>query len=139
MDGEQLDVADGSFSAVLCGFGIFFMPDPDRAAAGFHRALAPGGTVAISTWGAEDDRWSWEDDLFADVVVPRRALQRPFDRRTTSARCSAAPASTTSWFDAEHHEVRLADADEWWAWKWSYSLRGVLEQLSTGTTRPRAP
>ena len=23
----------------------------------------------------------------------------------------------------------LADADEWWAWKWSYSLRGVLEQL----------
>jgi len=26
--------------------------------------------------------------------------------------------------------VRLADADEWWAWKWSYSLRGVLEQLS---------
>ena len=28
-----------------------------------------------------------------------------------------------------HHEVRLSGADEWWAWKWSYSLRGVLEQL----------
>ena len=23
----------------------------------------------------------------------------------------------------------LSDADEWWAWKWSYSLRGLLEQL----------
>ena len=29
----------------------------------------------------------------------------------------------------EQHEVHLADADEWWAWKWSYSLRGILEQL----------
>ncbi len=28
-----------------------------------------------------------------------------------------------------HHEVRLAGAEEWWAWKWSYSLRGVLEQM----------
>jgi hypothetical protein len=24
---------------------------------------------------------------------------------------------------------RAADADEWWTWKWSYSLRGILEQL----------
>jgi hypothetical protein len=28
------------------------------------------------------------------------------------------------------HEVFLADADEWWAWKWSYSLRGMLEQVA---------
>ena len=28
------------------------------------------------------------------------------------------------------HDVVLADADEWWAWKWSFSFRGVLEQLS---------
>jgi ubiquinone/menaquinone biosynthesis C-methylase UbiE len=80
MDAENLDVRDGSFSVVLCGFGIFFLPDPEHALAGFRRSLAAGGTVGLSTWGAEDERWSWEDDLLADVVVERRAVSRPFDR-----------------------------------------------------------
>jgi ubiquinone/menaquinone biosynthesis C-methylase UbiE len=126
MDGEQLDVANGAFSVVLCGFGIFFMPDPDRAAAGFRRALAAGGTVAISTWGAEDDRWSWEDDLFADVPVARRAVQQPFDRADDLGSLLGRAGFDDVVVSAEQHEVRLADADEWWAWKWSYSLRGVL-------------
>ena len=51
MDAEHLDVPDGSFSVVLCGFGIFFLPDPERAAAGFRRALAGGGRLGVSTWG----------------------------------------------------------------------------------------
>ena len=129
MDAEQLDVSAGAFSVVLCGFGVFFLPDPERAMAGFHRALATGGTVAVSTWGPEDDRWAWEDDLLADVVVERRAVRRPFDRTDELAELLG-----TDFEDVvvmtESHEVQLADADEWWAWKWSYSLRGVLEQLS---------
>ena len=80
MDAEHLDVPDASFASVLCGFGIFFLPDPERAVGGFHRALVPGGSVGLSTWGAEDERWAWEDELLADVVVERRAVQRPFDR-----------------------------------------------------------
>jgi ubiquinone/menaquinone biosynthesis C-methylase UbiE len=130
MDGERLEVPDGSFSVVLCGFGIFFMPHPDEAVTGFHRALAPGGTVAISTWGAEDGRWSWEDDLFADVVVARRAVQQPFDRADHLGSLLLDAGFDDVEVRAEHHDVRLADADEWWAWKWSYSLRGVLEQLA---------
>ncbi len=29
----------------------------------------------------------------------------------------------------EVYDVDISDEAEWWAWKWSYSLRGVLEQL----------
>ncbi len=129
MDAEQLDVPAGSFSVVLCGFGVFFLPDPERALAGFLRALAPGGSVGLSTWGAEDERWSWEDDLLADVVVERRAVRRPFDRPADLDALLRGAGFEDVIVQAEHHEVRLADADEWWAWKWSYSLRGMLEQL----------
>jgi ubiquinone/menaquinone biosynthesis C-methylase UbiE len=129
MDGEQLDVPEGSFSTVLCGFGIFFLPDPERAVAGFHRALGAGGSVALSTWGAEDERWSWEDDLLADVVVERRAVRRPFDRADDLEELLRGAGFEDVVVRIEHHDVSLADADEWWAWKWSYSLRGLLEQL----------
>ena len=129
MDGEQLDVPNGSFSTVLCGFGIFFLPDPERAVAGFHRALGADGTIGLSTWGAEDERWSWEDDLLADVVVERRAVRRPFDRPDDLEALLRGAGFEDVAVRTEHHDVTLADADEWWAWKWSYSLRGILEQL----------
>jgi hypothetical protein len=29
--------------------------------------------------------------------------------------------------------VLFADEDTWWAWKWSYSLRGILEQQDEET------
>ena len=34
-DAEQLDVGADSFDLVLCGFGVFFFPDPARAVAEF--------------------------------------------------------------------------------------------------------
>jgi SAM-dependent methyltransferase len=132
MDAERLDVPDDSFSVVLCGFGIFFLPDPERATAGFRRALAAGGTLGVSTWGAEDERWSWEDDLLADVVVEHRAMKRPFDRPDDLDELFRHAGFDDVVVNVEHHEVCLADADEWWAWKWSYSLRGILEQLEPG-------
>ena len=45
MDAEQLDFDDGSFDAVLCSFGVFFFPSPERAVAEMHRVLVSGGTV----------------------------------------------------------------------------------------------
>lgn len=114
---------------MLCGFGIFFLPDAERALAGFHRALVPRGTLGVSTWGADDARWAWEDELLADVVVERRAMQRPFDRPDDLDALLRGAGFVDVVVRTEQHDVQLADADEWWAWKWSYSLRGILEQL----------
>ena len=128
MDAEHLAVADAAYDATLCAFGIFFFPEPERAAAELSRVLRPGGVVALSTWGAEDERWSWEDELLAMLKPGRRAIVRPFDDPDDVEALLVGAGFEAVSCQVEEREVRFADADAWWAWKWSYSLRGVLEQ-----------
>ena len=49
-DAEELDFADASFDRVLCGFGVMFFPDQDRALRQMHRVLKPSGRLGVSTW-----------------------------------------------------------------------------------------
>ena len=128
-DAEDLRVEPASFDRVLCAFGLFFLPNPDAAVAGFRRALRPAGRVAVSTWGEEDARWAWEDGLFADLPVTRRAIAQPLDDPDALRSLLEGAGFSDVAVTIERHDVVLADADEWWAWKWSYSLRGLLEQL----------
>ena len=79
MDAEHLDLPDAAYDVALCAFGLFFFPDPEAAMAEVFRVLRPGGTVAVSTWGPEDERWSWEDDVLSTLNADRRAVVRPFD------------------------------------------------------------
>ena len=51
-DAETLPIADASFDAALCGLGLMYVPDPDRALAEMHRTLRPGGRAAAAVWGA---------------------------------------------------------------------------------------
>ena len=129
MDAEQLDFPAESFDVVLCAFGVFFLPDPERAMAGFRRVLVPGGTVALSSWGADDPNWAWEAALLADIEVEQRPVRRPFDQADELDALLRNAGFDDVHVEASHHETRFADAEEWWAWKWSYSFRGVLEQL----------
>lgn len=129
MDAEGLDFATESFDAVTAAFLLFFLPDPEKAAAEFHRVLRPGGQVAVSTWGDEDPRWAWTDELLADLRVDRRALQRPFDSPGEVEALLAGAGFTDLTTQREELEIRFADADQWWDWQWSFSFRGVLEQL----------
>jgi SAM-dependent methyltransferase len=130
MDAEQLDFPDAAFTVVLCAFGVFFLPDAARAVAEFRRVLAPGGVVGISTWGEEDPRWAWENDVFADIEVARRAVVQPFDTEAALRELLVRAGFEDVAVRTEDYEVQIADEAEWWAWKWSYSLRGILEQLA---------
>lgn len=49
-DVERLPFADGQFEVVLSQFGHMFAPRPEVAVAEMLRVLAPGGTIAFSTW-----------------------------------------------------------------------------------------
>ena len=69
-----------TFDVALCGFGVFFFPHPERAAAEMARVVVPGGVVGLSSWAEEDERWAWDDELIARMVVSRRAISQPFDQ-----------------------------------------------------------
>jgi SAM-dependent methyltransferase len=49
-DAQDLPFGEGTFDAVVCGYGILHVAEPDRALAEMHRVLHPGGHVAISVW-----------------------------------------------------------------------------------------
>jgi SAM-dependent methyltransferase len=46
MDGENLDVPEETFDAVISRVGLIYFPDQQKALAGMKRALKPGGRIA---------------------------------------------------------------------------------------------
>jgi ubiquinone/menaquinone biosynthesis C-methylase UbiE len=130
MDAEQLDFPDASFDLLTAAFALFFLPDPARAAAEFQRVLRPGGVVAVSTWGEEDERWSFEDELLASTGSPRlKTLQQPFDRAEDVTDLLATAGFADLQVHQEETEIHFASKQQWWDWHWSFSVRGLLEQL----------
>lgn len=54
MDGEHLDVAPGSFDAVISRVGLIYFPDRQAALTSMLRALAPGGRLAALTYSTPE-------------------------------------------------------------------------------------
>jgi ubiquinone/menaquinone biosynthesis C-methylase UbiE len=48
-----LDYPVESFDAVICVFGILFVPDMPSAVRELWRFICPGGRLAITTWGSQ--------------------------------------------------------------------------------------
>jgi SAM-dependent methyltransferase len=54
MDGQRIDLPDGSVDGILARFVIMLMERPAAALAEARRALRPGGRIALSVWGAPE-------------------------------------------------------------------------------------
>lgn len=50
-DAETIDFPEGSFDAVLCRFGLMFLPNVAASLQSMRRALGDGGHLAASVWG----------------------------------------------------------------------------------------
>jgi ubiquinone/menaquinone biosynthesis C-methylase UbiE len=50
VDAASLPFGDASFDAVVCQFGIMFVPDKDLSAREAHRVLKPGGVFLFNVW-----------------------------------------------------------------------------------------
>jgi len=54
LDGEELDVPEGAFDAVISRVGLIYFPDQQKALAGMKRALKPGGRVAAMVYSTAE-------------------------------------------------------------------------------------
>ncbi len=73
LDGEQLDVDENSFDAVISRVGFIYFPNQQDALRGMHRALKPGGRLAGIVYSTPQN-----NEFFSiPVGVIRRRAQLP--------------------------------------------------------------
>jgi SAM-dependent methyltransferase len=73
LDGEHLDVEEGSFDAVISRVGFIYFPDQQAALRSMRRALKPGGTLAGIVYSTAD-----RNAFFSiPVSIIRRRAQLP--------------------------------------------------------------
>jgi enediyne biosynthesis protein CalE5 len=53
-DGETLTLADRDFDAIVCRWGLMFMPDVTGALRAMHSRLRVGGRLATAVWATAD-------------------------------------------------------------------------------------
>ena len=130
MDAEHLDFPASYFDFVLCGFSLQFFPHLGNALAEFRRVLKPDGRVVVTTWGDDDSRWDWFDDLRTSYGAVFKLGSQSLDK----------PEVIQKWFsEAGFGNIQIAtkeldmvyhDEEEWWNVEWSISGRAGLEKLS---------
>ena len=132
-DAENLQFPAGTFDRVLCGFGLMFFPDQNRALREFRRVLKREGKVGISTW-----RISQADELKAVAIELGLPAPEPPGWITEPDELSC--VLTLAGFsnvqvETDSHAFRYADLDEYWHQARGTGLRRVLDSLDEATTR----
>ncbi len=127
MDAEQLDFSDASFDSVLCGFGIMFFPNLDRALSEFRRVLKSGGRLAVSTW-----QISQTHDL--GVVLNDLGLGRLDEPGWISDPAQLAGVLTNAGFTgvrviADSHDFHYESIDQYWQNALGTGVRRWLDAL----------
>ena len=87
-DACKLPFADGEFGAVVCAFGIMFVPDRAIALREARRVLKPGGRLLFNVWDAIEQ--SPHAAICAQVIEslfpgdPEMRFRLPYDMGSTS-------------------------------------------------------
>ena len=114
-DVDTLDESDGRFDAVIVVFGLFFFPDMTASTARLWRLVAPGGKLAVTTWGPR--LFEPAVSIFwAEVSALRPELNRayqPWDSLTDPAKLRQLL------LDAGVHDVEIVAIDD------TYPLRAA--------------
>jgi ubiquinone/menaquinone biosynthesis C-methylase UbiE len=134
--GDLLDTGlpDASFDAVICVFGIFFVPDMEAAARELWRLVRPGGTLAVTTWGPRflepmDARFrSAVRDVEPDLVRSYHPWHRISEPDALRSMLSGAGVTVRD-VVSENVNQTLNSPEDWWQMVLGSGQRGTIERL----------
>jgi len=124
-----------NFDAVVCVFGIFFVPDMAKAVGELWSRVRPGGKLAVTTWGpnfcepANDAFWYSIKNVRPDLYKgfnPWDRIDNPASLRKILNEAGVASPQ----INAEDRLHPISSADDWWAIVLGSGYRGTVEQLT---------
>jgi len=133
-DMTSLGFPAAHFDAVVCVFGIFFVPDMEAQVGELSRMVRPGGQLAITTWGPGIFAPAYETWLAAVRRVRPDLLTafNPWDRITTpDAVCKlfADAGVRNVKVVAEEGYQALRAPEDFWTIALGSGLRWTIDQL----------
>lgn len=130
-DAQDLPFADGSFDAVLCGYGLMHLPDPGTALAEMLRVLRPGGRAAASVWDEEGTGFS----LVYEAVRARGSLEAPLPHGPDAFQFGTVPKMRAALLAAGFADVIAWRFDQAWDID---NAEQYIASILAGTVRSRA-
>lgn len=138
MDAEQLEFTDESMDKVICGFGLFFLPDIEKGMSEIRRVLKPGGYLVFSSWN-DDSKLQYLEEIILKYL-PERANNRPVDNGKIhhtdfDTINGILKVLEKSGFKKQQTEIQnfdcfYANEEEWIKSRWQTAFRMYFEQLS---------
>jgi len=135
--GDMLDlqIPDAQFDAVVCVFGIFFVPDMPLALRLLWERVRLGGKLAITTWGprffepATSAFWSTIQKERPDLYKGFNPWDRICDPQSLGALFTdAGIANPDVVAESDRHSISSPEA--WWAAVLGSGYRGTVDQLN---------
>jgi SAM-dependent methyltransferase len=124
-----------SFDAVVCVFGIFFVPDMAKAMSELWSRVRPGGKLAVTTWAshfckpASDAFWRSIKNVRPDLhkgFNPWDRIDSPESLRAVFDQAGVAGPTITR----EDRLHPINSAEDWWTIVLGSDYRGTIEQLN---------
>lgn len=137
-DFENLGFPNATFDAIVCVFGIFFVPDMVAGVRELLRMLRPGGKLAVTSWGKKvfepANRVFWEA-----IQAERPDLYKSFtpwdrisDRSSLKALLESGGATNVEVFE-EFCTHKLTSPEDWWTMIMGGGIRGTIDRLDAAT------
>jgi ubiquinone/menaquinone biosynthesis C-methylase UbiE len=140
--GDLLDMHlnDSQFDAVICVFGIFFIPDMPAAVRALWQAVRPGGKLAVTTWGprflepATTAFWNAVREVRPDLYKGFNPWDRISDPESVSALLREGGVERAD-VVAEANTHPIPSGDAWWSAVLGSGFRGTVDQLDAAALK----